>query len=37
MRKSYVVRVIKINILLFHLDQVGQMFLICVAKTSPFL
>ena len=24
-------------ILLFHLGQVGKMFLICVAKTSPFL
>ena len=37
MLKSYVLCVIKINILLFHLDEVGKMFLICVAKTSPFL
>ena len=29
--------VIKINILLFHWGQVGKMFLICVAKASPFL
>ena len=29
--------VIKIDIILFHLGQVGKIFLICVAKTSPFL
>ena len=29
--------VVKINIILFHLGQVGKMFLICATKTSPFL
>ena len=37
MLKSYVLCVIKINILLFNLGQVGKMFLISVAKRSPFL
>ena len=37
MIKPYVLCVIKINILFFHLDQVGKMLLICVAKAFPFL
>ena len=36
MQKSYVLCVIKINILLLHLDQVGKM-LKRVVKTFPFL
>ena len=29
--------VIKINILLFHLNQVSKICSVCVAKTFPFL
>ena len=36
MQKSYVFCVIKINILLLHLDRVGKMLKRCV-KTFPFL
>ena len=35
MLKSYLLCVIKINALLFHLGQAGKMFLICVAQTTP--
>ena len=37
MLKSYLLCVIKTNLLLFHLGQVGKTVLIFVAKTSPFL
>ena len=36
MPKSYVLYVIEINVLLFHLCQVSKNFLIFVAKTSPY-
>ena len=37
MLKSYVLCVIKINTLLFHLGQVGKILLIFIAQTSPFI
>ena len=37
MLKPCIEYVIKINILLFHLNQVSKIFSVCVAKTFPFL
>ena len=37
MLKPYIMCLIKTNILLFHLDQVGKIFSICVTETFPFL